>query len=231
MRSARSLLQWPAVAALILILVAIGASCSSQPFPGSSEEAALANAVTQIRSSQGAPWGITLPGLAAAAIANPDDPDHVLGVVSGASDPPGDTELLPTNRFHVGSVIKAFAAALIMRLDQSGDLSLKDSISNWIRVGLQQHQLRHARHRRRACTGAPWAEQARSCFFEPLALRDSHVWEGAPEPQTVGGSRLDCGFPTEPKCVEQSGFEVIPVTEGFAALGDLVIAVNPPVQA
>lgn len=81
---------------------------------------------------QGEPWGITLPGLAA-AIADPDDSEKGPRVVSGSSDPPGDTELIPADRFHVGSVTKTFTAALIMQLDQSGELSLSDSISKWIR--------------------------------------------------------------------------------------------------
>lgn len=121
-----------AAAFSMMMLIALGA-CSTQSSPSDTVETALSDTVAQIRSSQGEPWGITLPGLAAAAITERGQPGDVVGVVSGASDPPGDTALISADRFHVGSVTKTFTAALIMQLDQSGDLSLNDPISKWIR--------------------------------------------------------------------------------------------------
>ncbi len=268
MRSRISTLPWPAVAFSMLVLGTLGASCSSQPGSAGSVDAALADTVAQIRSSQGEPWGITLPGLAAAAIADPGYADDVVGVVSGASDPPGDTELIPADRFHIGSVTKTFTAALIMQLDQSGELSLSDPISNWIRYpgggrvtvemllghtsGIPDFSELPGRKRTdtpeqsialasrteplfppgaqwsysntnyvmlgiiaEQVTGATWAEQVRSRFFEPLALSNTYVWEGEAQPPTVDGSRLDCGYPGEPECLQKPGFEIVPVTDGF----------------
>ena len=37
-------------------------------------------------------------------------------------------------------------------------------------------------------TGATWADQVRSRFFEPLALSETYVWEGESRPRTVDGS-------------------------------------------
>ncbi len=260
-------MAWPVVALSTLAAATLAVACSSQPDSAGSVESALDETVIQIRSSQGEPWGITLPGLAAAAIAGPDDGDRVPRVVSGSSDPPGNTELIPSDRFHVGSVTKTFTAALIMQLDQSGELSLSDPISNWIRypggskitvemllghtsgipdfselpgrkrTDTPEQSIALASRTKRLfapgsqwsysntnytmlgviaerATGATWADQVRSRFFEPLALSETYVWEGEPRPRTVDGSRLNCGYPGEPKCVQRPGFEIVPVTDG-----------------
>ena len=64
-------------------------------------------------------------------------------------------------------------------------------------------------------TGSTWAEQVRSRFLEPLALTSTYVWDGKTQPPTVDGSRLDCGYRGEPKCVKQPGFNIVPVADGF----------------
>ncbi len=264
----RRRVSWPAVALLIIAPVTIGVGCS-QPGSAGSVESALDETVIQIRSSQGKSWGITFPGVAA-AIADPQDSGRGPRAVSGSSNPPGDTELTRADRFHIGSVTKTFTAALIMQLDQSGELSLSDPISNWIRYpggsnitvemllahtsGIPDFTELPESRRRRAdtpersialvskakplfspgsqwsysstnyimlgiiaerVTGATWADQVRSRFFEPLGLSDTYVWEGEPQPPTVDGSRLVCGYPGEPKCVKKPGFEIVPVTDGF----------------
>jgi D-alanyl-D-alanine carboxypeptidase len=86
----------------------------------------------EIRELQGAPWGVTVPGLAATVTAGDGDELGSTTAVSGEADPPGTTPLSQDDRFHVGSVTKTFTAALIMQLDQDGLLSLDDSISNWV---------------------------------------------------------------------------------------------------
>ena len=116
---------------LLVSLFAL-AGCSVHLRPDTSTEVALQESVAHIRSTQGEPWGITLPGLAAAAITDPDKPENVIAVTSGASNPPGETPLITADRFHVGSATKTFTAALIMQLEQSNELSLSDPISKWI---------------------------------------------------------------------------------------------------
>ena len=83
----------------------------------------------QIRQTQARDWGVTIPGLDAAAITSQDAGTETARVVSGARRPPGLTPMLPADRFHVGSVTKSFTAALILQLDQEGALSIDDPIS------------------------------------------------------------------------------------------------------
>ena len=259
---------WPLTGLALLVAAPLGVACSTPPDAADSAESALRKTVVEVRSSQGEPWGVTVPGLAAAFITGPDDADRPPRVVSGSSDPPGKTELIPADRFHVGSVTKTFTAALIMQLDQSGDLSLSDPIDRWIRYpggrkitvemllghtsGIPDFSELPGRTRAdtpersvalasrarplfspgtkwsysntnytllgiiaERVTGANWADLVRSRFFEPLALADTYVWEGEARAPTVDGSRLDCGYPGEPKCVKQPGFEIVPVTDGF----------------
>ena len=92
----------------------------------------LEQSLAKLRESQGEPWGVTVPGLAAAVVSGADDPAELLDAVSGSSDPPGNTALATSDRFHVGSVTKTFTAALIMQLAQEGKLSISDPISKWI---------------------------------------------------------------------------------------------------
>ena len=108
------------------------AACSDQPGTTGQVETVLRDAVEQIRATQDQAYGIVVPGLAAAAIIDGDDSTPVPAVASGAANPPGDTPLTTADRFLVGSITKTFTAALIMQLDQSGQLSLADPISNWI---------------------------------------------------------------------------------------------------
>jgi D-alanyl-D-alanine carboxypeptidase len=63
-------------------------------------------------------------------------------------------------------------------------------------------------------TASTWQKQLESRFFEPLALSDTYVWNGKAVAKTVTGSRLNCGYPGEPDCVEQPGFKIIPETAG-----------------
>ena len=92
----------------------------------------LESLLVNLRESQGAPWGITVPGLAAAVVTGVADHLEVVEAVSGSSNPPANTPLELGDRFHVGSVTKTFIAALIMQLVQEGKLSLSDPISRWI---------------------------------------------------------------------------------------------------
>lgn len=264
----RSPFVWPVVGLSLLVAVPLGVACSNETDRSGPVESALHQTLVQVRSTQGQPWGTTLPGLAAAAIAGPESLDRVPRAVSGSSDPPGNDELTLADRFHVGSVTKTFTAALIMQLDQSGDLSLSDPVSNWIRYpggrnitvemllghtsGIPDFSELPGRQRTdtpersiglassaqplfppgsqwsysntnyimlgviaERVTGVPWADQVRTRFFEPLALADTYVWDGEARQPTVHGSRLDCGYPGEPKCVKRPGFEIVPVTDGF----------------
>lgn len=122
------------VAATALALGALTA-CGASLEPGQPSDAvqqALGATVGQIRESQARDWGVTIPGLAAAAITSQDARTTTARVVSGARRPPELTPLLPADRFHVGSVTKSFTAALILQLDQEGALSIADPISKWI---------------------------------------------------------------------------------------------------
>ncbi len=92
----------------------------------------LQDSLDELRVTGGAPWGVTIPGIAAAVAHGPSGSLEITTAVSGVADPPGETPLSSKSRFHVGSITKTFTAALIMQLDQSGDLSLTDPISRWL---------------------------------------------------------------------------------------------------
>ena len=113
----------------ILALSLALAACISEPV---TKRIQLERSLANLRESQGAPWGITVPGLAAAVVTGVDDHLEVVEAVSGSSNPPGKTPLRLGDRFHVGSVTKTFIAALIMQLAQEGKLSLNDPISKWM---------------------------------------------------------------------------------------------------
>lgn len=117
------------LAAVWLLLAA--AACSDRSSGSRQVETVLRDAVEEIRATQDQSFGIVVPGLAAAAVIDGDE-SSVAAVASGAANPPGDTPLTTADRFHVGSITKTFTAALIMQLDQAGQLSLADPISNWI---------------------------------------------------------------------------------------------------
>ncbi len=94
-------------------------------------ETELDSVVAELRAAGTETWGVPVPGLAAAVMAE-DLGDRPVSVVSGSADPPGDLPLEVSDRFHVGSATKTFTAALIMKLDEEGKLSLDDPISRWI---------------------------------------------------------------------------------------------------
>jgi len=115
-------------AACLLLLTA---ACSDRSGTTGGVETVLRDAVEQIRTTQDQSFSIVIPGLAAAAVI--DGAGSVpVPVASGTANPPGDTPLTTAERFHVGSITKTFTAALIMQLDEAGQLSLADPISNWI---------------------------------------------------------------------------------------------------
>ncbi|MGB1377433.1 MAG: serine hydrolase domain-containing protein, partial [Miltoncostaeaceae bacterium] len=90
----------------------------------------LERSVGELRESLGRPWGLPIPGLAAAATMGPDGRPGV--AASGSSDPPGSRPLDVRDRFHIGSITKTFTAALILQLDQERRLALGDPISTWV---------------------------------------------------------------------------------------------------
>jgi D-alanyl-D-alanine carboxypeptidase len=92
----------------------------------------LESVLGDVRTTLGAPWGVTVPGLAATVTVGADDSLSGSTAASGVADPPGTSPLTDRDQFHVGSVTKTFTAALIMQLDQDGQLSLDDYISNWV---------------------------------------------------------------------------------------------------
>jgi len=134
---------------LLVLVVSLAVACSSTGSDGkgasqntldrdaqrtSAEVAAeLDRTVTELRGTGGEIWGITVPGLAAAAITEDRLGDDPSAVVSGAADPPGDRPIERADRFHIGSATKTFTAALIMQLDQEGRLSLDEPISKWFK--------------------------------------------------------------------------------------------------
>ena len=89
----------------------------------------LSAILEQVRQSSASAWEVEVPGIAAAV---ESETGESVGAVSGAADPPGSTPLTEVDRFHVGSLTKTFTAALIMTLDQEGQLSLDDPISRWL---------------------------------------------------------------------------------------------------
>ncbi len=73
------------------------------------------------------------PRCSAAAVASGDrNAPDVVWAVSGSAAPPSQEALRRPDRFHAGSVTKTFTAALILQLDQSGELSIHDPVSRWI---------------------------------------------------------------------------------------------------
>ena len=113
----------------ILALSLALAACISEPV---TKRIQLERSLANLRESQGALWGMTVPGLAAAVVTGVDDHLELVEAVSGSSNPPGKTPMRLGDRFHVGSVTKTFIAALIMQLAQEGKLSLNDPISKWM---------------------------------------------------------------------------------------------------
>jgi len=125
-----------ATAALCCLVGTLGcgdeATPSGQSAPNTVPAAQLTATLDGLRTTLVAPWGVTVPGIAATVTTNEDDQVGETTAVSGVADPPGTSPLTDRDRFHVGSVTKTFTAALIMQLDQDGELSLDDSISNWV---------------------------------------------------------------------------------------------------
>jgi D-alanyl-D-alanine carboxypeptidase len=114
----------------LLACVMMATSLGTLSFAGDSEW--LKVALDELRITDGAPWGIEIPGIAAATAHGLPGSIEIVAAASGVADPPGKTPLSSRSRFHVGSITKTFTAALIMQLDQSGDLSLNDPISTWL---------------------------------------------------------------------------------------------------
>lgn len=257
-----------AAVSVLLLVAAASSGCSSSADANSAVSQALTETLTQIRAEQGEPLAITLPGVAAAALTKSGDKQILSSEVSGPANPPGDTPLLADERFHIGSLTKTFTAALIMQLDQAGQLSLSDPISTWLDYpggenitvemllghtsGLPDFSEMSGQSRTATpqesialaatgtplfapgsewaysntnytmlgviaeeVTGKPWADEVQQRFFEPLGLSNTYVWQGTEQPPTADGSRLSCGEEGEPKCVQQPGFTVLPVTDGF----------------
>jgi D-alanyl-D-alanine carboxypeptidase len=115
------------LAALTLAL----AGCASSE-QSTEEQRALQAQLEELRAIQARPWGVTVPGYAAAVATGDGSAPGVVGAVSGSAAPPGSQAMRPADRFHVGSVTKTFTAALILQLDQSGELSIDDPVSRWI---------------------------------------------------------------------------------------------------
>ncbi|MDG1992619.1 MAG: serine hydrolase, partial [Pirellulales bacterium] len=115
---------------IFFICVTVATGLHAYSFAANNEM--LEAALGKLRVTGGAPWGVTIPGIAAAVAHGPSGSLEITTAVSGVADPPGETPLSSKSRFHVGSITKTFTAALIMQLDQSGDLSLTDPISRWL---------------------------------------------------------------------------------------------------
>jgi D-alanyl-D-alanine carboxypeptidase len=113
------------------ILAVFSAGCGASDTTDTSVSEAVSVTMEQIRVDQGQPWGVEIPGLAAAVRLGPQAQRRSFRLVSGVADPPRETPLVDDDRFHVGSITKTFTAALIMQLDQSGRLSLDDTIDTW----------------------------------------------------------------------------------------------------
>jgi D-alanyl-D-alanine carboxypeptidase len=248
---------------LLCVMMAAGLSGLSSAADKETLEAAL----DELRVAGGMPWGVTIPGIAVAVAHGSPGSAEVLTAVSGVADPPGVTPLSTKSRFHVGSITKTFTAALIMQLDQSGDLSLADPISRWLKYPggesitiemllghtsglpdfseLPGHSRDHTPQQSLALaatspalfppgakwsycntnyimlgviaekvTDKSWAEEIQVRFIKRLGLNDTSIWNGDAQPNTVHGSRLDCGMEGEPDCVMKPGFTIVPVTNG-----------------
>ncbi len=117
---------------MVFVVCGVAPACGSKPDSKSQVNAALAGSVKELRESLLEEWGVTVPGLAPAAVWGEKNADAVSAVASGAADPPGSNPLDARDRFHVGSITKTFTAALIMQLDQEDALSLDDPVSRWI---------------------------------------------------------------------------------------------------
>jgi len=115
---------------LASILALSLAACATTPVTTRAE---LERSLATLRESQGAPWGITVPGIAAAVTTGTGDRQKVVEAESGSANPLTCTPLASGDRFHIGSVTKTFTAALIMQLAKEGKLSLSDPISKWIK--------------------------------------------------------------------------------------------------
>ncbi len=115
----------PRLAAVAVSALVLG-GCLSTPSTGTDSE--LKTILDDIRQSNASAWSVEVPGLGASVVSQ----RGVAAAVSGSADPPANTPLTPSDRFHVGSLTKTFTAALIMVLDQEDTLSLDDSISRWL---------------------------------------------------------------------------------------------------
>jgi D-alanyl-D-alanine carboxypeptidase len=129
-------------AVVALAVVGLGGvtagGCSSSSDRPAERRSELRARLVGLRAEQAEPLGVAVPGYAAAVVsdgrsAQGGQPDVVLAV-SGSAAPPGGKALRPTDRFHVGSITKTFTAALVLQLDQSGELSIDDPVSRWIDV-------------------------------------------------------------------------------------------------
>lgn len=126
-----------AIATLAVIGLGVAsASCSLSPEQSTDRRAELQARLMGLRAEQAKPWGVTVPGYAAAVnLGDRDVPGRapeVVRAVSGSAAPLDGRPLELTDRFHVGSVTKTFTAALILQLDQSGELSIDEPLSRWI---------------------------------------------------------------------------------------------------
>jgi len=224
----------------------------------------LSAILEEVRQSSASAWEVEVPGIAAAV---ESETGESVGAVSGAADPPGSTPLTEVDRFHVGSLTKTFTAALIMTLDQEGQLSLDDPISRWLdypggdditvrmllghtsgvpdftsssdltRMESPDEAIALAARMEplfapdsdwsysntnytmlgrisEIVSGEPWVSQVSTRFIEPLDLTATYVWTGAPQGPTVTGSRLACGYPSEPECIPTPGLATLPVVDG-----------------
>lgn len=131
----------PAARTAIATLVVIGlglasVSCSSSGDESTDRRSELEARLVELRAEQAEPWGVSVPGYAAAVYqgdgVGPERAPELIRAASGSAAPPDGRPLDPTDRFHVGSVTKTFTAALILQLDQSGDLSINEPVSRWI---------------------------------------------------------------------------------------------------
>ena len=59
----------------------------------------------------------------------------------GQADPASGRDAVPADRFHMGSITKTYVAAVIVRLDAEGVLSLEDGVDRWLPTAPHAAQL------------------------------------------------------------------------------------------
>lgn len=133
--------------ALLLALLLVLPSCEGSPagaedgcspwWDASAErDSELRARLEKLRTEQAEAWGVLVPGYGAAVVSGCGGAQglhaDVVRAVAGSAGPTESRALRPEDRFHVGSVTKTFTAALILQLDQSGELSIADPVSRWI---------------------------------------------------------------------------------------------------